>query len=435
MVSQVLFVGATDPDSILHKQSHEVVKSQGYDKKVSPSNATVYLSVRLEKIHSLNPGTNTFKATGWIRRYWVDQRLSLKGNPSTGSGIVDPAEIWTPDIALEEQVDDFQESCSTTHATVFGTDFVSEPQVAFNVFYSQACIFTVRCEMKLSDFPFDRNDCSMTWIPWVDYSYHLVGAPNATMHMLNTQLFHIEVNKVPSHPVMHYRLPPKYQWSFAAVRYELAFIRYSRYYVVNYILPLILNVILSWFTFFIPLGASDRIIFSVTLLLTGMTILFITSDKRPPEKTDGWIDEFQISSLLLISFPILQTICLHRVEDRHQHKGCKESHTEGRSKIRDLDRITRIVWPLVLLGWFLFLFSPLQPMWRDYRPAGYGNTLIMFIVLWSIICMFVCVCACLNLVRHGPTTLEAIGDALEKGIIDEDSATSSSENDSEDATG
>jgi len=332
------------------------VKSQGYDKKVSPSNATVYLSVRLEKIHSLNPGTNTFKATGWIRRYWVDQRLSLKGNPSTGSGIVDPAEIWTPDIALEEQVDDFQESCSTTHATVFGTDFVSEPQVAFNVFYSQACIFTVRCEMKLSDFPFDRNDCSMTWIPWVDYSYQLVPAPNTSNHNLTTQLFKVLVKSEPSLSVETYRLPPNRQWSFSGIRYELSFVRYSRYYITNYILPLILNVILSWLAFFIPLGASDRITYSVTLLLTAMAIVFITSDKRPPEKHDGWIDMFQISSLLLISFPILQTICLQRVEDRHMRYDDKKMHLLGKRRARDLDRISRIVWPSVLLAWFISLF-------------------------------------------------------------------------------
>jgi len=68
-------------------------------------------------------------------------------------------------------------------------------------------------------------------------------------------------------------------------------------------------------------------------------------------------------------------------------------------------------------------------MWNVVRPKEYGTVLTLFIVVWSIICILVCACSCWNILEHGPKTVEHVRDALEMGVMDEDSANSSSEND------
>jgi len=428
LVCAVTLLDAIDQQPILQKESHQVLVPEDYNKTIRPANGTVYLGLRFSKIHSLNPGANTFRATGWLRRYWLDTRLSLRGDPSHATGIVNPSEIWTPDIAMEEQVDDFQESCSTPHAIVFSADLAQRDDMAYNVFYSQQCIFTVSCTLELADFPFDTNVCAMTWIPWIDYSYHLAPAPNTSNHKLDTQLYRVEISD-PSQPHMCYPLPPQDTWSFVGVRYNLTFSRYSRYYVVNFIMPLCLNVILSWFTFFIPLGEGhgDRLAYPVTLLLTALAVLFVTSDKRPPEKKDGWIDEFQISSLLLTSYPIMETIWLQRI--------IAADPEGGKKKAKRLDRVTSVIWPCLMMLWFAYMFNPWKPMWKPHRPHWDGHTIHFFCFLWYAICLFVGACASFNLCmrvwkqdgcRCG-NMWEAMHEAMHTGLVDSDTSESESD--------
>lgn len=171
--------------------------------------------------------------------------------------------------------------------------------------------------------------------------------------------------------------------------------RHADYYVINYIYPILLLVLLSWLSFYLPHAASDRIAFNMTLLLTLMAINFITADKRPATHEDMWLDNFQTITLLLTVLATFYSVLYVRMmpgdDWPEERKATRENHLER------ADQIARIVFPVLgvlLLAWIFWelIFDARGGSTSDFngRPAlmTIGVMLFMACVLCCLICCF-----------------------------------------------
>jgi len=310
-----------------------------------------------------------------------------------------PSKVWTPDLELAEKVDEFVNMCNDAPLQVFSEDIAEAMpgDSRYNVLWSQSCILTLKCRIVLVEFPFDSHTCNLTFEPWADASYGLRLSPNASGNDIDNEQFSVHLGASDVVLVERSRelLASTKRIPWPSMVFTVSIRRFSRYYVVNYIIPLFLMVVLSWFTFWIPLDRSDRVAYTVTLLLTAMAVQFTTSDKRPAEKSDGWIDNFQVMTTILICIPILETVLLFRLHARLSAR-VPEEIAEG--AINAVDRSFRLTFPLVVLAALgaLWIRAICDTPAEETTATFWQPTVVEFACFWGSVCGILLVVPCLQ---------------------------------------
>jgi len=282
----------------------------------------------------------------------------------------DATRIWTPDITVVNAVDfNWQELCEQTEAFIYdgqGETTVrskdhdgKETRFKYNVLYSQPCVVKVKCDINLKWFPFDTNNCPIIFEPWADNFLDLIVGVESVESYVSIPEFVVSVGQSETSR-KPYRARSKTTWPRVQVWMQIT--RHGHYYVVNFICPMLLMVMLSWISFWIPWAASDRIQFMVTVVLTVMAVNFITAEKRPAYKEDMWLDLFQTRTLLLVVLTTFFTVWLRRFEPAEDWM--EEEKEKRRLALDFVEHIVRVVYPVIILVVLGSLF---------YQLFGYIN--------------------------------------------------------------
>jgi len=407
-----------------------------------PARSTVLVGVKLRKIMNVDPDAGVVTLSAWLRLYWYDPRLSFNGLemfphrkssdpasdeldlPWTSSGqshvSLDPGNIWKPDVFLREKVDSFVESCSEEPALLFDDTFMLERAETmgqtFNVYWGRACLLAVQCKLNLANFPFDENGCNITFQPWSETMYRLKPAPGISSADLPTQQYTVVINNINGTLLqVRERLPGGGDYgTFDAVRWTITLKRHPNFYVVNYILPTVALVFLSWLTFFVPLDSSDRISYAVTLTLTAMAVALLTTDKRPPDKGNMWIDRFQTTAFIAINIPIVETVLLLRLATLYKHyqgRGTK-------ANLSALDRLFRVVYVVWVAAWLAGMFLPGSPWGLDAPDRWYSDACVMMTLFWLPMAVMLTLFSIRNLMLFRIEESSQLRDALSGALLD-----------------
>jgi hypothetical protein len=243
------------------------------------------------------------------------------------------------------------------------------------------------------------------------------------------------------------------------IRYFIHISRYSRFYMLNLVYPMTMMVVLSWLVFFTPITKSDRLAYSVTLLLAAMAVQFITADKRPAEANDGWIDRFMTGAYILIIIPIVETSILFRLEASIEHqvdqseledfdpsvsrpieKGRINILASGHSRIRMIDRMARVMYPILIALFGIIMFGPASPFFEtrhEQKPEVSLSviTLVVFSVPLFALMFWFSLKSWINLGPHTRNQLTSAfrdaltdpRDALRDELVDSDVASKDSD--------
>jgi hypothetical protein len=336
----------------------------------------VQVGLKVFKLKGICPEKNEVSVTSRISRYWYDPRLSigsLKEAEQVATVIgkdgaekrlkavaINPSEIWTPDVDLVEKTSGFQESCSTVAAVLFDKEeikaILNNTDIPYNLQWVTECTLTFKCHIDMKNFPYDIHNCAMTLAPSADISYDTIVYDEPTAE-LDTTAFRVEIH-YNSTVDTNTLLPGGLAVTRQGVQFNLLLVRIPHFFVVNLLFPMILLVVIGWFSFFTPIESHDRMSYSVTLLLAAMAVQFITAGFRPQEDADGFIDEFMIACYGMISTPILESAYLYRVlalTDREAEKfdensvERREIELRGRERVLFTERIMRVLYPVVYI--------------------------------------------------------------------------------------
>jgi len=267
----------------------------------------------------------------------------------------------------------------------------------FNVMWSRPCVLKVKCDIDLKWYPFDTNVCPLQFSPWAYSFLNMHVALGANENVITIPEFHVDIldsqAEWTGYAAAHLNGKKQVQWPSVVVRMQIT--RHGHYYVVNYICPIMLMVMLTWVSFWIPLQVSDRVSYTVTVVLTVMAVNFITADKRPATDTDMWLDNFQTATLLLVTGATFYTVALHRC-------GPSEAWSEERIRKRRLllehvESFARIIFPVLAFGTLGYLFMELQ-----FGEANNGSekdfsgkaTRLIFACIFFMSCIL---CCCIGL--------------------------------------
>ncbi|XP_014878915.1 5-hydroxytryptamine receptor 3A-like [Poecilia latipinna] len=271
------------------------------------SETLVYIEMRMYAILDVREADQSFISYIWIYMEWENDFLSWDEEDFCGiSEVVIPREsLWMPDVIIEEM---------TEKDKNLPSPFVTLSESGWVVYRDDEFVIST-CKMKIFNFPFDIQSCSITFRS-LSYS-----EKDLTFVMKNNDALITKDSQK--------NIRMQYEWEFLSmsgtrkpvqnfytnqtvVVYTITMKRKSALYVVNFLLPVLFFLCLDFASLLMSAGSADKISFKITVLLavTVMQLILIeilpfTSSKIP------LIVIYCIGIFALMLLGLLETIFLN----------------------------------------------------------------------------------------------------------------------------
>ncbi|XP_072023913.1 neuronal acetylcholine receptor subunit alpha-10-like [Amphiura filiformis] len=275
---------------------------------------------------------------GWMKQAWSDEFLQWE--PDDHNDVqnlaISASKIWIPDINLYENVDREFESIKDINTMVTSVGDV--------VWYAPV-ILRSSCKVKVKNFPFDTQNCIMTFGSWaydtsqLDLIYLDDDDANQEVFSQNGVWELIAVNVTSD--LVYFKCCPH---PYALVIYSLTLRRQSSFYVVNIIIPCVLLSVLTLLVFYLPPDSGEKISLGMTNLLALILFQQLIAESMPPRGDEAPVLGMYFFAMVLMGcFSIIGTVIVLRVYHRGSDhpvpnwmKRCIQSRK--RSKYSTLDR-------------------------------------------------------------------------------------------------
>ncbi|VDI73704.1 Hypothetical predicted protein [Mytilus galloprovincialis] len=247
-----------------------------YTKEVMPTPSTETMNIRIGifivSINYFREVEESLSLTGSFILLWHDPRL--KWNPSSYSNIslliLDPMNIWLPPLVIINRVDKFESigDGKKFYITVWSSGFVVN---------SPGDVLDVKCITDISKFPFDRQTCTLHFIPYGIPMPYISFRPlykedqcQFDYYTPNSDWTLEECSQIIDNATDHSNL-------YVIVQIK----RQSLYYTIMVVFPTFLFGFLNPLVFIVPVETGERIGLAITLLLSYAIFLTLASASVP----------------------------------------------------------------------------------------------------------------------------------------------------------
>ncbi|CAG0895064.1 unnamed protein product, partial [Darwinula stevensoni] len=244
---------------------------------------------------------------------WTD--AYLKWDPTDYGGIeeiiVPYASIWTPDIVLlNSAATNYEERLLRTNAIVSWTGKVT---------LLTGAMFRSVCDVDVSYFPFDTQNCSMRFGSWCQdvTKIQMESDYNATLELgtyIESQEFSLESYK--AEKILN--SDPCCPNPFDNVNYVILMKRRTFFFFVSYVLPMVIINILALLAFLIPSESGAKVTLGISAMLTAIVFLMTIRDILPPSENMPLLGKYYCASICLVSLEValcVFTVSIHHLKD------------------------------------------------------------------------------------------------------------------------
>ncbi|KAK6183903.1 hypothetical protein SNE40_006474 [Patella caerulea] len=323
--------GATFEDLKLLQETLFTNYSNLLRPKYNFSEATlVGFSMKMSDVINLDEIQQILKLFCSFQLSWTDDFLTW--DPNSFGGLskiqVDSHLVWKPYIDLLSSLDD--------------SDLFAEKNARLTVFSNGTVqwyprqIITLKCDMKVERFPFDRSTCNIVFVP-LKYTSDEV----QLQEQMDRDNYHIKVYgewdfNILSFAVSNLKFDDT-ENVVSAFNVSIIFSRTPLFFAVSALFPVVLLSFLNVFAFCLPDNSGEKTSFSITLLLALAVFLTSIGDSLPKSSmTVNYITVY-ITSLLVISCLIVMTNIFllysyhkrQRKEDWERNNGTAQDTTDN----------------------------------------------------------------------------------------------------------
>ena len=271
----VVFNVSVHCQSISHVRNLYTDLFSNYTKEVMPVHdhskpLMVGVTFYLNFINSFKEVEETISITGSFNFNWTDPFLTwtpfVYGNVYWI--IIDSSDMWLPFIVLTNNVHKMEPIGGETKFKAF---IISNG----DVIYSPGDIFEARCPTDISKFPFDKQQCSFTFIAWAIAKNIL--SLSSVKDQASLDYFYPHSDWT----LLEYsteRMEDIYTNSFV---FNLTIKRRAMYYGVMVITPTVLFALLNPLVFLLPVESGERVGLAMTILLSYAIFLTLVSSSIP----------------------------------------------------------------------------------------------------------------------------------------------------------
>lgn len=364
-----------------HEILNRILNSSIYDPLIAPNYeddfpTNVSIQIVIKNIHSLDEINMDYSMDIIFRQKWKDRRLKFEHFKATSLELDHKMieKIWVPDSFFPQEkrakIHDVTVPNRLLHIYKNGT-----------VVYSMRVEMTLSCEMKLQNYPLDRQLCPMK-IESYSYSKENVDFRWTDNSPVKVPKLSLPQFKMPE-TVVTTTCQTQYEvGDFACLLVELKFERNTGYYISQIFIPSILIVMLSWVSFWVDIDATPaRVSLGVLTVLTMTTQSSGARSALPRVSYIKAIDVWMAVCLTFVFMALLEFAYINVVSRRNSkpirtasqcdkalNKGTSPSpmmpilrHIDFIKRARQVDKVARVVFPLIFflfnIGFWVFYLS------------------------------------------------------------------------------
>uniref|UniRef100_A0A8C9ALL4 Acetylcholine receptor subunit alpha n=1 Tax=Prolemur simus TaxID=1328070 RepID=A0A8C9ALL4_PROSS len=247
---------------------------------------------------------------------WVD--YNLKWNPDDYGGVkkihIPSEKIWRPDIVLYNNADgDF----AIVKFTKVLLDYTG------HITWTPPAIFKSYCEIIVTHFPFDEQNCSMKLGTWT-YDGSVVAInpesdkPDLSNFMESGEWV-IKESRGWKHWVFYSCCP---NTPYLDITYHFVMQRLPLYFIVNVIIPCLLFSFLTGLVFYLPTDSGEKMTLSISVLLSLTVFLLVIVELIPSTSSAvPLIGKYMLFTMVFVIASIIITVIVinthHRSPSTH----------------------------------------------------------------------------------------------------------------------
>nr|KAF6353047.1 cholinergic receptor nicotinic alpha 1 subunit [Pipistrellus kuhlii] len=294
---------------------------ENYNRAVRPvedHRQAVEVTVGLQLIQLINVDeVNQIVTTNVrLKQQWVDS--NLKWNPDDYGGVkkihIPSEKIWRPDLVLYNNADgDF----AIVKFTKVLLDYTG------HITWTPPAIFKSYCEIIVTHFPFDEQNCSMKLGTWTYDGSVVAINPESDKPDLSNFMESGEWVIKEARGWKH--------WVFYAccastpyldITYHFVMQRLPLYFIVNVIIPCLLFSFLTGLVFYLPTDSGEKMTLSISVLLSLTVFLLVIVELIPSTSSAvPLIGKYMLFTMVFVIASIIITVIVinthHRSPSTH----------------------------------------------------------------------------------------------------------------------
>jgi len=269
----------------------------------------------LQQIMDVDEKNQMMMTNVWLNLEWTDN--NLRWNESEYGNIADiripPSLIWAPDILMYNSASESFDGTYPTNVVV-----TSEGQCT----YIPPGIFKSSCQIDITWFPFDDQNCAMKFGSWtyngfkVDFQLQSEQGDTGTF-IANGEWALLGVPAT-RNEVIYDCCPEPY----LDITFEIRIRRRTLYYFFNLIVPCLLIASMAVLGFTLPPDSGEKLSLGVNLLLAIVLFSTIVGDMLPVTNSTPLIGTYFNAIMFMVASSVVTTILIlnyhHRVADTHE---------------------------------------------------------------------------------------------------------------------
>uniref|UniRef100_A0A4W5LKJ2 Cholinergic receptor, nicotinic, alpha 10b n=1 Tax=Hucho hucho TaxID=62062 RepID=A0A4W5LKJ2_9TELE len=266
----------------------------------------VTLQITLSQIIDMDERNQILTTYLWIRQVWTDAYLTWKKEDYDGLDTIriPSSYVWRPDIVLYNNADDQFASSMETNVVIRNDG---------QIMWDQPAITKSSCSVDVSFFPFDAQQCRLTFGSWTHNGNQmdLVNALDSADLADFVANVEWEVLGMPAKKnVILYGCCSD---PYPDITYTLHLKRRASFYIFNLLIPCMMISFLAPLGFYLPADSGEKVSLGVTVLLALTVFQLLVAESMPPSENVPLIGKYYIATMTMITASTALTIFIMNI--------------------------------------------------------------------------------------------------------------------------
>ncbi|XP_063062049.1 neuronal acetylcholine receptor subunit alpha-10a [Engraulis encrasicolus] len=266
----------------------------------------VTLQITLSQIIDMDERNQILTAYLWIRQVWVD--VHLRWNKDDYDGLdtirIPSSYVWRPDIVLYNNADDHFTGSMDTNVVIRHDG---------QIMWDSPAITKSSCKVDVSYFPFDAQQCRLTYGSWT-YNGNQLDLLNAMetadlADLVNNVEWEVLGMPAERNVVLYGCCADPYP----DVTYTLKLKRRASFYVFNLLIPCVMISFLAPLGFYLPADSGEKVSLGVTVMLALTVFQLLVAEIMPPSENVPLIGKYYIATMTMITASTALTIFIMNI--------------------------------------------------------------------------------------------------------------------------
>ncbi|KAJ8385166.1 hypothetical protein AAFF_G00192170 [Aldrovandia affinis] len=266
----------------------------------------VTLQITLSQIKDMDERNQVLIAYLWIRQTWHDAYLKWDKEAYDGLEVIRiPSNlVWRPDIVLYNKADDdFSGPVDTNVVLRYNGEIT----------WDSPAITKSSCVVDVSYFPFDNQQCNLTFGSWTYNGNQVDIAMGLDSGDLSDFVENVEweCHGMPAtkNVIMYGCCSDPYP----DITYTVLLKRRSSFYIFNLLIPCVMISFLAPLGFYLPADSGEKVSLGVTVLLALTVFQLMVAESMPPSENVPLIGKYYIATMTMITASTALTIFIMNI--------------------------------------------------------------------------------------------------------------------------